>query len=238
MRALAEYILAGLVVERVVAQLEGEARLAPELGQLAPLAARYTTEDRTGFAGRRQQHGALALDHREVVRLGHGRVEAVLELQQLALRHRADRVREDPEDVQVAVLDDHRRSAGVEEISAENRPPVAPDRVGRGTPAPQLRQIHHVVMQQRRRVEQLDRRRHLHAARAAVATELGAEQHQHRADALAARAHHVVAELAHQVARRAELLAHGALHQIEARRDALDHLVEPIRCRRRMRHGG
>jgi hypothetical protein len=93
-------------------------------------------------------------------------------------------------------------------------------------------------MQQRRRVEHLDRRRHLHATRAAVATELGAEQHQHRAEALAARAQHVDAELPHHVARRAELLAHGVFHQLEARRDALDHLVEPIRRRRGVHHGG
>ena len=115
--ALAELRLAGLVVERVVAQLEGEAELAPVLGELAPLGAGDAAQDRARLAGRRQQHGALVLDHREVVGLGHARIEAALELEQLALRHRADRGREDPQDVEVAVLDDHRGGARVEEIA-------------------------------------------------------------------------------------------------------------------------
>ena len=103
---LAERLFALLVVEGVVAQLEGQAELAAEVAQLAALTPSDTAEDRSHLGGDGEQHRALALDHREVVRLGHRRVEAPLELQQLALGHRPDAVGKDPEDVVVAVLHD------------------------------------------------------------------------------------------------------------------------------------
>ena len=121
------------------------------------------------------------VDHRVVVRLGHLGVEAALELEQLALRHAADRVGEDPEDVEVAVLDDHRGRARIEEVADQHRAPVAPDRARRLLAAAQLGEVHHVVVQQRRGVQQLDGGGDLHAARAVVAAQLGGQHQQHRA---------------------------------------------------------
>ena len=142
------------------------------------------------------------LDHREVVGLGDARIEAALELEQLALRHRADRGREDPQDVEIAVLDDHRGRARVEEIAGQHRAPIAPDGVRRGPAAAQLGEIDDVVVEQGGGVQQLDRRGHLEATRTGVAAELGAEQQQRRPHALAAGAQHVLAERADQAARR------------------------------------
>ena len=107
------------------------------------------------------------------MRLGHLGVEAALELEQFAFGHAADRVREDRENVDVAVFDDHRRRARVEVITDQHRAAVAPDRAGGFLAAAQRGEIDHVVVQQRRGVQQLDRGGDLHAARTVVAAQFG-----------------------------------------------------------------
>ena len=154
--------------------------------------------------------------------LGHRRIEAALELEQLALRHAADRVREDPEDVEVAVLDDHRRGPGVQEVAGQHGATVAPDRVGGGTPATQLGEIDDVIVEQGRGVEQLDRGTDLDAARSGVAAQLGAEQQQGRAQPLATGAEHVLAHQRDDLALGRELLPHRALDQGEVVANAVE----------------
>ena len=149
------------------------------------------------------------------MRLGDRGIEAALELEQLALGHAADRVGEDPQDVEIAVLHDQRRGARVEVVAHEHGAAIAPERV-RGRPAAaQLGEIDDVVVQQRRGVQQLDRRGDVDPARAGVAAQLGREQQQRRAHALAARVEHVIAERREHLARRRELLAHRALDERE-----------------------
>jgi len=125
------------------------------------------------------------------VRFRDARIEAPFELQKLPLRHGADRVCEDPEDVEVAVFDDHRRRPRVQEVPDQDRAAIAPERVGRRTAAAQLREVHDVVVKQRRGVQQLDRRAHLDASRSGVAAELRREQDQRGPNPLAARLEHV-----------------------------------------------
>ena len=70
------------------------------------------------------------------------------------------------EDVEVAVLDDHRGRARVEEVADQHRAAVAPDARSPTRAAAQLREVDDVVVQQRRGVQQLDGGGDLHAARA------------------------------------------------------------------------
>ena len=62
--------------------------------------------------------------------------------------------------------------------------------------------------------------RHVDAARPRVPTGPGGNQQQGGPHALAARAEHVITEHADQLTRRAELLAHGALDQLQGLLDA------------------
>jgi hypothetical protein len=85
-----------------------------------------------------------------------------------------------------------------QEIADQHAGLVAPDRVGRGEPAAQVALIHHVVMQERRRVDELDRRGEPVMARSVIAAEPRRGHGQHRPQALAARGDQMTRELRDQ----------------------------------------
>ena len=67
-----------------------------------------------------------------------------------------------------------------------------------GWPAPDRRLVHHVVVEQRGQVGQLDRDRSRHEPAVPRIAELRGEQHEHRAEALAARVDQVQGGLGEQ----------------------------------------
>jgi hypothetical protein len=93
-------------------------------------------------------------------------------------------------------------------------------------------------VEQRRRVQQLDGRRHLDAARTGVAAELGRQQHEGGPQPLAPRAEHVPTEIRNQVRRRRQLFPHGALDELELGVDSIGGAEEGGRRGRGRRHRG
>jgi hypothetical protein len=233
--ALAEVLGVGGIVECIVPELERQAHLAPEVDDAAPLGARHAAEDRTRVARRREQHCALAVDDLEVVALGDLGIEALLHLQDFALGHAPDGVGEHPEDVEVSVLDDHRRGPGEQEVAHEHGPAIAPDDVRGGAAAARRCEVDHVIMQQRGGVKQLDRRRDVHPARAGIAAELRSEDQQGGPHTLAPGTKHVLANQLHDLALRAQLVMHRPLDLLERVFDARQG-NEERRSRRGARH--
>jgi hypothetical protein len=176
------------------------------------------------------------------MRLGDRRIVAPFELKDFSLGHAANRVREDQEYVRVAVFDDHRTCARVEEVSRENRATVTPQRIRRRLAAPQFRNIDHVVVQQCRGMEQFDRGPDLNAAGTRVAAKLRGQHHQGGAHSLATGFEQVLAEQADECGVRAELFAHRALDEFEADGVALEGLGKDPRIRSQrgggLRHRG
>jgi hypothetical protein len=84
---------------------------------------------------------------------------------------------------------------------------VAPHRVGGGVAAAELAVVDHVVMQQRRGVDEFDAGGEVDMAPPGIAAELGGGQRQHRAQPLAARGDDMAGELGDQ--------HHRALHPLE-----------------------
>ena len=236
MGLLAEHLFVRGVVEGVVAQLERQTHLATELSQTTTLGTRDTTEDRPRLAGRREQGCALAIDHFVVVGLGHRGIEAALELEQLALGHQADGVREDPQDLEIPVLDDHSRGARQAEIADQDGAAVAPDRIGRGPTPAHLSQVDHVVVEQAGGVQQLHGGRHLDPARTRVAAQLRSEEEQCGTQSLAPRREHVLADGADQLLRRGELLAQRPLDELQTPGDALERSAQGRRGGRALQH--
>jgi hypothetical protein len=120
------------------------------------------------------------------------------------------------------VLDDHGRSPRVQEVAGQDRALVAPDDVGRWLAAADCREIDDVVVQQRSGVDQLERGGDLDAPRPGVATKLGRQAQQRRAQSLAAGGEHVVADRADQLGVRIELVVERVLDLTQALGDALE----------------
>jgi hypothetical protein len=225
-RLLAERGCARLVVQGIVTQLEGQPQLAAKVRHAAALGPCNGAQNCSRFARGADQRRALAIDHLVVVGLGDGRIEGVAHLEQLAFGHAPDRVGEDLEDGQVAVLHDHAGGAGVEEVAHQDGALVAPQDVCRWLTAPQLTAVDHVVVKQRRRVQELDGRSDLNSTRARVAAQLRSEEEQSRAHALAAGREHVLAHLHDHGALGRQLRPHAGLHLLEAFLDALERARE------------
>jgi hypothetical protein len=168
--------------------------------------------------------------------LGHRGIEAGLELEQLALGHQTDGVREDPLDLEISVLDDHSGGARQAEVADQDGAAVAPDRIGRGATPAHLSQVDHVVVEQAGGVEQLHGRRHLDPARTRVAAQLRSEEEECRTQSLAPRREHVLANGADQLLRRGQLLAQRPLDELHTPGDALERHAQGRRGGRALQH--
>ena len=76
----------------------------------------------------------------------------------LALGDDGRGVGQDVEDAEIAGLDHELEGTAEEEVADQHRCLVAPDRVGRGRAPPEVALVDHVVVQQRRGVDELDGR--------------------------------------------------------------------------------
>ena len=96
---------------------------------------------------------------------------------------------------QRADLDHHPERLAEQEIADQHAGLVAPQHARRQLAAPHVALVDDVVVQQRRGVHELDRRRELDMAVAAIAAEARGRQRQHRPQPLAARRDEVVGDL-------------------------------------------
>ena len=157
-----------------------------ELGQRRRLARRPIGHHGAHLAGGGEQRGGLALDHLQVARLRRGQVVLGDKLQHLALGDRRRGPREDAEYDQRAVLHHQLEGACEQEVADQHRGLIAEHRIRRGQPAPQQALVHHVVVQQRRGMDELDAGGELHVPVAGVAAQPRRGEREQRAQPLAA----------------------------------------------------
>jgi hypothetical protein len=161
-------------------------------------------------------------------------IPAALELERLGADHLVDGVEEALEHTRDVGAPHAAERLDEEPVAGEDRDRVAPDRAGRGRAAAHLPEVDDVVVQQRRRVDELDRGRKLVGARVRATAKLGREHHAHRPQALAAERD----EVASAAVDRAGLagaeagveaaleLGHVELHEARELREALAEGVE------------
>ena len=137
-----------------------------------------------GAAG--EQVRRLAPDDVEVLVLGDVDVAVLRELVQLALDHPQRDVAEQPDHLERVLRQRQRHRLDVEEVAEQDRDVVAPLRVHRQPPAAHSAVVDDVVVDERRRVDELHDGRVQHRALALVAAEPRGHQQHGRADALAA----------------------------------------------------
>ena len=128
----------------------------------------------------------MALDHREILVLGGRRVLGGGELHDLAFGDHRGGLRQDVERVERADLDHHPEGLAEQEVADQHARLVAPDHAGGELAAAELALVDDVVMEQRRGVHELDARRELDVAFAAIAAHFRRRERQHRPEPLAA----------------------------------------------------
>ena len=136
----------------------------------------------------------------------------------------------------VAECHHHLARAGVERVADQHRHLVAEQCVRRASPAPELRVVDDVVVQQRRGVDELDDDRQLDVPVAFAAERTGGEQHQQRSQPLAPAPDDVLGDLVHEVDVRRETVPNGAIDGREVVVDKGSNRGE-IAKRRRRRSG-
>ena len=193
--ALAEIVadvLAGglgvaLHVEQVIDDLEGDAQRVAIVEHRAHMILGRARQHRARLGRGGKQRRGLAANDLEVDALVRAQVLRGGQLQHLALGDGRGGIGQDRQHAQAARLDHQLKGAGKEVIAHQHAGLVVPQQVRRGPPAALGAFVHHVVMQERCRVDEFHRRGQMHRIGPVVAAQLGCGQHQHRAQALAAR---------------------------------------------------
>ena len=173
-------------VDDVVEQLKGHADSTAERDERHDLVGRGLSRERAELAGRLEQAGRLQLAAQQVALDRNGRVPGVLALQQLALGERRRRARQRLHRRQRAGGGELGERAREEQVAGRDRKlPPAP-RPDRRHAAAQARAVEHVVVDERRAVDQLDRGGGGDQLAAAGRARATGEQDEQRAQPLAA----------------------------------------------------
>jgi hypothetical protein len=170
------------------------------------------SERRRDLRARLEELGGLAVDDLEIALLSRVRVARVHELQHLALGDDVGRLGHDLHDPLRADGGHHLEGPRVHEIAHQDARRVAVDGVGGVPAAAALGAVDHIVMQQGRRMDELDEGRSVDMARPAVTAGPGGEQHDQRPQALAAAGDDVLGDLVHEGNRALHAGADDGIH--------------------------
>ena len=143
-------------VEEIVHELERHAEVEAVLAQRLLAFVRDLAQHPADLAAAAEEVGGLAADDVEVLVLGDVGVAVLRQLVQLAFDHVQRDVAQHAHEVQRVVRQRQRHRLDVQVIAEQNRDVVAPARMHGQTPAPQIRVVDDVVVDQRRRVDELD----------------------------------------------------------------------------------
>ncbi len=192
---------------------------------------RLLAEHRTEPRASAEEARRLAVGEVDRFRLGEVDAPKTRELQKLALNHVLREVDQDIEHREIPLAQRHLKRLHVQPVAREHAHVVAPARVGAGAPAPRLRAVDHVVVDQRRAVDHLDHCAQADRALAAIACRPRAQQQQRRTQPLAAALAQVAGDFGHRLDRAAALRGdllfdqrEVVAHQIEYALNALGDL--------------
>jgi hypothetical protein len=147
--------------------------MAQASSNAGPLADQDRSQASAGF----EQLGCLRADDAQVIGLVQRCVVHVHQLQDFAFGNDVGGVREDLHHPHVVGFDHHLESAGVQEIADQDTRGVAEGLVGCRAPTPQGGFVHHVVVEQCGRVDELDDRSQVETLAALVAEGATGQQH-------------------------------------------------------------
>ena len=192
------------VVDRIVDQLEGDAEVAAEAAERVFGFFAGFGDDGGDVAGGGEQGGGFGLDDRKVSVFASPDLPLGGQLRHLSLGDHRRRAAEDLQDLETAVLDHQFEGAAKQEIADQHAGGIAPDEVGGALAAPGFADVHHVVVEQGRGVDEFDCGGEHMVAAAGILAQGGAGAGQHRP--------HPLATAGDQVTRKLRNERHLALH--------------------------
>src|SRR5690606_25846433 len=172
------------------------------------------------------ERGRLVRDDAEVGGLVDVEAAGLLDLEELPLAHAADGVGDDVEEAVVPVVEGEEEPAREEEVAEEDGHLVLPQRVDREHAAPALGLVHHVVVDEGGRVEELDEGGGAVALLRDAAAERRREEHERGADLLPLLAEDVLRDAVEEADARAHRLAEVPPERRELRLDGPPDLGE------------
>ncbi len=220
--ALAEGRRFAGIIEGVIDELKRKAEIAAIGPEPRGLRFRPIGDHGADFGRGGEQGRGLGVDHGEIIVLGGLGVLGGDELHHLAFGDHRRGVGKDAKRAERADIDHHLEGLPEQEIADEDARLVAPQQPRRRLAAPEVALIDDVVMEQRRRMHELDARREPHMAGALIAGQLGGGDGQHRPEALAAGIDQMPRELGDQLHIGAGAVENDAVDMAHILRDKRD----------------
>ena len=170
----------------------------PNSAAAASVFASDAGQHRAELGGSFEQLGRLVADHLHVAGFVHVGVVHVQQLQHFAFGDDVGRFRQNFHDAHLADADHHLERARVQEVADQHARGVAEQGVGGLAAAPQIGFVHHVVVQQGGRMDELDHRGQFMPVPRGFAQRAGHQQQQRGPQPLAAGADDVLGDLIDQ----------------------------------------
>ena len=171
-------------------------RCLPYSASAASTSGRRVRDDRRNLRARLEQARGLAVNDLEIAHFRRVRVAGIHQLQHLAGRDRVGRIGHHADHFGRFERRHHLEGARVQEIADQHRGGVAKGLVRRIAAAALGGIVHDVVVQEGRRVDEFDQRSGRDVGRICRTRRARGQQNQQRPQALAARAHDVIPDLA------------------------------------------
>src|SRR5262249_15515675 len=211
-------------VEQVVDDLERHAEIEAVLPPGRRALAGQLVQHAADLRAAAEQVRRLAAHDVEMLVLGDVGVAVLRQLIELALDHPQRDVTEQPDDLQLVVRERHRHRLDVQVVAEQDRDVVAPPRMHGEAPAAQVGVVDDVIVDERRRVDELDDRRIQDGAVALVAAEARRHQQHGRPDPFPAAGLDVLPDLRNQLDPRLHVPRKLLVHLLQVGADRLEDL--------------
>ena len=146
----------GIVINRIIHQLEGDTQVSPVTVERHFLHIIAFGHDCGNAAGGSKQCGGFCADDGQIAFFAGFDLALRGQLVHFAFGNDGAGPAEDFQNLQTAVLDHQFKRAAEQEIAHQHGGRVAKDDIGCRLAAPQVRPIHHIIMQQCGRVDKFD----------------------------------------------------------------------------------
>ena len=211
-------------IQQIVHQLKRDPEVEAVLAQRLLTLAADVAEHAANLRAPTEQVRRLAPDDVEVLFLVDVRVAILGELIQLALDHLQRHVAQHADDLERVVRQGHRHRLDVQIVAEQHRDVVAPARMHRQAPAPQVGVVDDVVVDQRGRVDEFDDGGVQHRPIALIPAQPRGHQQHGGPDTLSAARLNVAADLRDQIDLRLDMAPEFPIHLLEVGANRLEDL--------------
>ena len=187
------------VIQNIIGQLERRAQMTTISGTQRLLLGHTTAHHRGQLRRSLKQSRGFIMNHLHIARLGHVRIVHIEQLQNLAFGNHIGRVGQNLHHAHALHADHHLKRARIQKVTDQHAGRIAKHRVRRLPPTAQIRFIHHIIVQQRGRMDKLHHcRQRVCRMRARILQRAREQQMNRRTQTFAACRNQILRNLVHQ----------------------------------------